>query len=192
MGPDEPEDAEVAEPDEADPIVALWLEDDRIIDEWEDLVWDLADPLSLDAKWARSGLRAAQRRCAPAARLAAWSRAYVRAGVASVEATTWLYKKLVLAALRTREGSYRIPTPLPEFSAAELAMLREEEYRIDGKGHAVTSSARTPFVDNIKFDLSRFGGHPRRGDNAPRSVRDEEEAKELYAGVQGGSRAARA
>ena len=69
-------------------------------------------------------------------------RAYVRAALAGIEALTYILKQDALRRGTARPGIY---------SAAELAVLREEAYSLNSKGKAYATAKFVPVPDNFRF-----------------------------------------
>ncbi|MEA2573176.1 MAG: hypothetical protein QOH93_474 [Chloroflexia bacterium] len=74
-------------------------------------------------------------------------RAIVRTVYSHIEAMAYLMKQVSLA-----------PELSPEdlFSSAELALLREDEYFLDGNGKAQRRSARISTLNNLRFSFDTF------------------------------------
>jgi hypothetical protein len=74
-------------------------------------------------------------------------RALVRAVFANIEGTVYYLK---IRTLRRAKGNFS------RFSPAELAMLREETYSVNARGHARTRRRYTPIPENFRFTMSMF------------------------------------
>lgn len=76
-------------------------------------------------------------------------RVYVRAAMAFVEGATNAFKRVALAARGWKSDE-------PLFTRAEVALLREESYRVNRKGVAEIQSLFIPLGNNIKLALRTF------------------------------------
>ncbi|MBK8237664.1 MAG: hypothetical protein IPK74_19175 [Deltaproteobacteria bacterium] len=116
----------------------------------ERIVEELARPLEDDAAWAHEQLAAATAQGSAPEEVQRWRRVHTRAVFALLEAGLWLFKQSLLTSLETETQPPGWAT-LAEFTPAELAMLRGEEYRLDAAGRAHARDARLRFIDDFKF-----------------------------------------
>jgi hypothetical protein len=105
----------------------------------------LGMPLHHDVEWAFEHSASAVADGRPQTEIDAWRRTYVRAVFALFEATQWMLKQMVLGFVED-EG-------LDHYDAAELAMLREEQHTLNGRGQAVTRVAKLGLLENFKFTV---------------------------------------
>ena len=86
---------------------------------------------------------------APTTEQHALRRSLVRAMFASIDATIWVNKQNTL---RFAMGQDRLEgRSTPTFDAAEVAMLREETYDVNDRGHTKLRGARLSLCRNFKF-----------------------------------------
>jgi hypothetical protein len=74
-------------------------------------------------------------------------RVYIRTLFASIEGSIFFFKSEALKAAEEKPSLY---------SSGEIAMLREEVYRIDKKGHIRTSQRFSPTSENLLFAIHMF------------------------------------
>ena len=114
----------------------------------------LIEPLEQDVDWTRERLEEATNDGSAQEIVQCWRRSYVRAVFAYMEAWLQLMKAQILDGI-TSSPKWR-PTGwlgLEAFTAAELALLRCESYRLDARGHAQIEEARLRFLDDYKFTI---------------------------------------
>lgn len=115
---------------------------------------DAVRPLATDVQWLDKLVKDSAAAGATPDEQAIWRRSAVRANFAHMEAIVWNNKQLILRHALALDEQARLTgsgAAEPLFHAGEVALLREEVYKLDETGEAKLEAAKGSLVANFKL-----------------------------------------